>query len=324
MKKISIGILISFCLILLISCAAQAATVFKLAENQPEDYPTTIGDKAFAKMVEEKTGGRIKIEVYAGGVLGDEKSVIEAIQMGGLDFARVNAQPLSDFDKDLMVLSLPYLFRDSAHLWKVLNGAIGQQFLDSLQASRMVGLAFYDSGSRNFYNSKRAVALPSDLKGLKIRVQQSELMMGLVSALGASPTPMPYAEVYTGLQSGVIDGAENNWPSYYSTSHYEVAKHYTLDRHSMTPEVVIASKATWDKISPADQKIIREAARASQSVQIKAWKEYEDKSIAAIKAKGNTITEVKNLKAWQDAVEPIYKKFGANHTELIQKIRDTK
>lgn len=324
MKKISIGVLVSFCLMLLVAGMAQAATVLRLAENQPEDYPTTIGDKAFAKLVEEKTGGRIKIEVYAGGVLGDEKSVIEAIQMGGLDFARVNAQPLSDFDKELMILSLPYIFRDETHLWKVLNGEIGQKFLDSLQNSRMVGLAYYDSGSRSFYNSKRAVAVPADLKGLKIRVQQSELMMGLVSALGASPTPMPYAEVYTGLQSGVIDGAENNWPSYYSTSHYEVAKHYTLDRHSMTPEIVIASKVVWDKISPADQKIIREAARASQSVQIKAWKEYEEKAIAAVKAKGNTITEVKNFKAWQDAVEPIYKKFGADYGDTIKKIRDTK
>lgn len=315
--------MVMFCLVLA-SGIANAATTFRLAENQPEDYPTTIGDKAFAKMVEERTNGRIKIEVYAGGVLGDEKSVIEAIQMGGLDFARVNAQPLSDFDKELMVLSLPYLFRDANHLWTVLNGPIGQQFLDGLQKNRIVGLAYYDSGARSFYNSKRVVAVPADLKGLKIRVQQSELMMGLVTALGASPTPMPYAEVYTGLQSGVIDGAENNWPSYYSTSHYEVTKFYTLDRHSMTPEVLMASKVTWDKIAPEDQKIIRAAARESQDVQIKAWKEYEDKSIAAVKAKGNTITEVKDFKAWQDAVEPIYKKFGADFADTIQKIRDTK
>lgn len=304
--------------------AVSAAQVFKLAENQPEDYPTTIGDRAFAKMVDEKTNGEIKIDVYHGGQLGDEKSVIEAVQMGGIEFARVNAQPLSDFNSDLLVVSLPYLFRDSDHLWKVLDGPIGDELLKKLDANGMIGLAFYDSGSRSFYNSKREVKTPDDLKGLKIRVQQSKLMMGLVSALGASPTPMPYGEVYTGLQSGVIDGAENNWPSYYSTSHYEVAPFFTLDHHTRTPEVVIMSKAVWDKLTPEHQKIIRESARASQEIQKAAWKEYEQKSIEAVKAKGNTITEVSDLSKWQNAVKPLYPELAPGSDEIVKKIEATK
>jgi len=298
--------------------------VLKLAENQPEDYPTTIGDKEFAKIVEEKTNGRIKIDVYAGGQLGDEKSVIEAIQMGGIDFARVNAQPLSDFAKPLRVLSLPYLFDNSEHLWKVLDGPIGDELLDTLKDANMIGLAYYDSGARSFYNSKHEVKTPVDLKGLKIRVQQSELMVGLVEALGASATPMAYEEVYNGLQTGVIEGAENNWPSYYSTSHYEVAKYLTLDYHTMTPEVVIASKALWDKLSDEDKQIIKEAARASEEAQKKSWQEYEEKSIDAVKANGNVITEVTDLQAWQDAVQPLYDKFGADYKDLIDRIKAAK
>lgn len=310
----------------LMAGTAQAAIKMKMAENQPPDYPTTIGDKEFARLVKEKTNGRIEIEVFPGGVLGDEKSVIEAIQMGGIELARVNAQPLSDFSKSLRVLSLPYLFRDSAHLWKVLDGPIGDRLLNELANSRMMGLAYYDSGSRNFYNSKRPLKVPDDMKGLKIRVQQSELMMGLVSALGASPTPMPYGEVYTGLQSGVIDGAENNWPSYYSTSHYEVAKNFTLDHHSRTPELVIMSKVAWDKLSPEDQKIVKEAARQSEEIQKKAWADYEKKSTDAVKAAGNVITEVsaQDFPLWQKAVEPLYEKFGAEYKALIQEIKDVK
>ncbi|MCQ4762605.1 TRAP transporter substrate-binding protein [Cloacibacillus evryensis] len=320
--------LLAVCIMLslfVFTAAANAATTYKLAENQPPDYPTTVGDKEFARLVKEGTAGRIVIDVQPGGVLGDEKSVIEAVQMGGIAFARVNAQPLSDFYKPLMVFSLPFIFRDADHQWKVLDGKVGDEVLDGMKAARMVGLAYYDSGSRNIYNSKRAVKSPADLKGLKIRVQQSELMMDMIRALGASPTPMPYAEVYTGLQSGVIDGAENNWPSYYSTSHYEVAPYITLNGHTMTPEVVIVSKAIWDKLPAADQKVIKEAARKSEAVQKKAWAAYEAKSINAIKKSGkNTITQVPDKSAFQKAVQPLYNKYGAEFKDLIKKIQDTK
>lgn len=313
--------------VLAFSSMADAATTYKLAENQPPDYPTTIGDREFARLVKEGTKGEIVIDVQPGGVLGDEKSVIEAIQMGGIAFARVNAQPLADFYKPLSVFSLPFIFRSAKHQWAVLDGPVGDEVLNGMASARMVGLAYYDSGSRNIYNSKKVVKKPADLKGLKIRVQQSQLMMDMVKALGASPTPMPYGEVYTGLQSGVIDGAENNWPSYYSTSHYEVARYFTLDGHSMTPEVVMVSKAIWDKFTPAQQKIIKAAARKSEAIQKKAWKDYEAKSIAAIKKGGkNTITTLseKEKMAFQNAVEPLYDKYGAADKELIKKIKAVK
>lgn len=297
--------------------------VLKMADNQPADYPTVIGDKEFAKIVAEKTNGRIKIEVYPGGQLGDEKSVIEAVQMGGIELARVNAQPLSDFTKPLRVLSLPFVFRDADHLWKTLNGPVGEEILGSLQANKMVGLTYYDSGSRNFYNSKHEIKTPDDMKGLKIRVQQSELMMDMIKALGASPTPMAYGEVYSGLQSGVIDGAENNWPSYYSTSHYEVAKYFTLNGHTRTPEVVIMSKVAWDKLSKDDQKLIKEAAVASQKAQRESWTAYEKKSIDAVKAKGNTITTV-DIKPWQEAVKDVLTKHGKDVKGLLDKIAAVK
>lgn len=309
------------------STPVQAAVVYQLSDNQPGDYPTTIGDLKFAELVNQRTNGRIKIDVYHSAQLFDEKSAIETAQMGGLAFCRVNAQPLSDFTKVLGVLSLPYLFRDEVHLWKVLNGPVGEALLKEMEANGLVGLVYYDSGSRNFYNSKRVIKTPTDMKGLKIRVQQSKLMMGLVEGLGASATPMPYGEVYTGLQSGVIDGAENNWPSYYSTSHYEVARYFTLDHHTRTPEVLCVSKAVWDKFSTEDKKIIKQAALDSQAIQRKAWKEYEAKSIKAINASGkNTITELTDLSAWQKTAMPLYKTLdlGPKKDDYVRQIQAVK
>ncbi|MDR3230812.1 MAG: TRAP transporter substrate-binding protein [Synergistaceae bacterium] len=327
MKRLTgLFVLTVFC-VFAAGAAFAAPVVYQLSDNQPGDYPTTLGDNRFAELVKERTDGRIRIDVYHSAQLFDEKSAIEQAQLGGLAFCRVNAQPLSDFTPALGVLSLPYIFRDEDHLWKVLNGPIGAELLGEMEANGLVGLVYYDSGSRSFYNSKRAVASPADMKGLKIRVQQSKLMMGLVEALGASATPMPYGEVFTGLQSGVIEGAENNWPSYYSTSHYEVAKYFTLDHHTRTPEVLCVSKAIWDALSDEDKKIVRAAAVESQEVQRRAWKEYEAKSIKAITDGGkNVITEVKNLSEWQKAVEPVYSTIdlGPKRDEYIKKIQDVK
>lgn len=315
------------CGLALLAVPAFSGQVYELSDNQPPDYPTTVGDRKFAELVKERTDGRIVIDVYDSAQLFDEKSAIEAAQMGGLAFCRVNAQPLSDFTPALGVLSLPYIFRDEEHLWKVLNGPVGEEILGELQANKMVGLAYYDSGSRSFYNNKRAVKTPADMKGLKIRVQQSTLMMGMIKALGASATPMAYGEVFASLQSGVIDGAENNWPSYYSTSHYEVAPFYTLDEHTRTPEVLLVSKQVWDGFSPEDQKIIKEAAMESQKTQRESWKEYEKKSIEAITADGKvTVTKVDDYKPWQDAVKSLYDQIdlGPKKAEYVKKIGEVK
>lgn len=294
--------------------------VLKLAENQPEDYPTTIGAKKFAELVEEKTDGRYKVEVYAGGQLGDEKSVIEQVQLGSIDLARVNATPLTEFSDDIGVLALPYLFKDEESMWEILQGDIGNELLSSLEESQMMGLAFYDSGKRSFYNSVRPVEKPSDLEGLKIRVQQSEMVIDMVEALGASATPMAFEEVYSALQTGVIDGAENNFPSYYQTAHYEVANYYTLDGHSTVPEVLMSSSKLWNELNEEDKQAFKEAAAESISVQREAWAKLVEESKKKIKENGNEIIEIDDVTPWREAVQPVYDKYGKEYQQWIDKI----
>lgn len=300
--------------------------VLRYAENQSQDYPTTKGAYKFAELVKEKSNGRIEVEVYYGAQLGDEKSVIEQIQFGGIDFARVSLSPLAEFSKDLNVLQLPYLYRDSAHMWKVLESDIGQNLLKGLEKSGLVGLSWYDAGARNFYNSKREIKSVEDLKGLKIRVQESSLMMDMVKALGASPTPMAYGEVYSGLQTGVIDGAENNWPSYESTSHFEVAKYYVIDEHNRIPEPQIVSKKTMDKLSPEDQKIIKECALESAKLERQLWTEREKASEKKVRDAGSIITVLtpEARKGFQDAMKAFYDEHAKNYMDIVKKIQDMK
>ena len=297
--------------------------VLRYAENQAQDYPTTQAAYKFAEMVEQKTNGRIHIDVYHGGQLGDEKAVIEQLQFGAIDFTRVSLSPLSEFEKSLNVLQLPYLYKDAAQMWRVLEGDIGENFLKSVEKSGLIGLSWFDAGARNFYNSKKPVTKLDDLKGMKIRVQESQLMMGMVAALGASATPMAYGEVYSGLQTGVIDGAENNWPSYDSVSHYEVAKYYVLDEHTRVPEMQMVSKITWDKISPEDQKIIKECALESAKLERELWAAKEGASEEKVKAAGSVITELEpgEKEKFQAAMAPLYTQFGAGYEDLIQQIQ---
>ena len=300
--------------------------VLRYAENQVKDYPTTQAAQKFADLVKEKTNGRITVEVYDSGQLGDEKSVIEQIQFGGIDMSRVSLTPLSEFSRNLMALQLPYLYRDADHMWKVLDGDIGKDLLKSTEDSGIVGLSWYDAGARNFYDTQHEIKGLADMKGLKIRVQESSMMMDMVKALGANPTPMAYGEVYSALQTNVIDGAENNWPSYESTSHYEVAKYYVVDEHSRIPEMQIISKQTMDKLSPDDQKIIRECAAECAKYERQLWAEREKSSEEKVKAGGATITRLSDeaRAEFVKAVQPLYDQYGAEYKDLIQKIRDVK
>ncbi|SDF82699.1 TRAP transporter substrate-binding protein [Sporolituus thermophilus] len=296
-----------------------AKYTFRLAETHPPDYPTTLGDKKFAELVYERTNGRIKIEVFPSGQLGEEKAVIEQVQLGAIEFTRVSASPLAEFNKQLGVLSLPYIFDSDEHMWKFLSSDMGNKMLDGLETSKMKGLAYYSSGSRSFYARKPIKSL-DDLKGLKIRVQQSKINMDMISALGASATPMPYGEVFSALQTGVIDGAENNYPSYYSSNHYQVAKYYLLDRHQRVPEVLLVSKATWDKLSDEDKKIIKQAALDSVKTQRELWDKFEKEAEAKLRAAGVTITEVTDVKPWQAAVKPVIDKYGPEYKEVLEAI----
>lgn len=296
--------------------------VFTYAENQVEDYPTTQGAYKFAELISQKTNGRILINVQANGVLGDEKSVCEQLQFGGIDFMRISLSPLSEFVPKLNVLQLPYLYRDADHMWQVLDGDIGKDFMNSLEGSNLVPLSWYDAGARNFYNSVRPIKKLEDMKGLRIRVQESDMMVGMVEALGASPTPMSYAEVYSALQTGVIDGAENNWPSYESTNHYEVAKYYTIDEHNRVPELQLCSKPTWDKLSFEDQEIIKECAMESAEYERKLWLEREKASEEKVRLAGCEITELspEEKQKFQDAVKPMYEKYCSDYMDIIDAI----
>lgn len=299
----------------------EKAITLRLADNHPDDYPTVIGDKKFAELVEEKTDGRYKVDVFSGGQLGEEKSVVEQLQLGSIDLTRVNSIPLTEFSDDIGVLSLPYLFEDEESKWEHLTGDLGQELLDTFEGSNLIGLAFYDSGERSIYNSKKLVKNPEDLKGLKIRVQPSDLSINIFEAFGASASPMEYGEVYSAIQTGVLDGAENNFPSYYTSNHFEIANYFTVNEYSGPPEVLLASQSLWDKLSDEDKKAFQEAALESVEYQREAWAELEAESKEAILENGNEIYEVTDFGPWRDAVEPIYEKYGSRYQEWIDKLQ---
>jgi tripartite ATP-independent transporter DctP family solute receptor len=329
-KWIILGILAVFLVTLLATgCdsgpkapAAPSQIILKAADIQPEDYPTTMGMKYMAKLLDERTNGRIKVQVYGGAQLGQEKETIEMTQAGTIAFNRINAAPLVSFSPAMGVYSMPYLFRDEDHLWKVLEGPVGKGLLKGMETSNLVGLAYYDNGTRSFYTRGKPIKALADIKGMKIRVQQSKIFVELVNTLGASATPMNYGEVYSGLQTGIIDGAENNAPSFWTSKHYEVAKYYSLDEHSRLPEVLLMSKKVWDGLSPADQKLIAQAAQDSVAEQRKLWNAFDQKSMSELIAHGTVI--IKPDKApFQKAVLPVYAKYP-EYKELISQIQAVK
>lgn len=296
---------------------------FRLADNQPADYPTVIGDEKFAELVEERTDGRIKIEVFPSAQLGDEKSVLEQVQLGAIEFTRINANPLVEFNKDFSVLALPYVFESEEHLWNFLESQKATELLDGLEQSKMKGLAYYDSGSRSFYSTEKLKSM-KDLKGLKIRVQQSEINIDFLSALGTSATPMPYGEVFSALQTGIIDGAENNLPSLDSSNHYQEAKHVLLDHHQRTPEVLLMSDAAWDKLDKEDQEIVKQAALDSVETQKEEWAKWEERSEKKLKEEGVTFTEVKDMKPYQEAVKPVVEEYSKDYQDIMKAIEEAR
>jgi len=301
---------------------AQQQIVLKAADAQPEGYPTVEGLRYMGELLSNWTNGRIKIEVYAGGLLGGEKDEIELAQMGALDIIRVSTAPVVEVYPKIAILSLPYLYENSEHMWKVLNSDIGQSILDELKPYGLVGLNYMDAGARSFYTTKREIHSPEDLRGMKIRVQESEIMMDTVRALGGSSIPMAYGEVYTALQTGTIDGAENNPPSYYTSSHYEVAGYYTLDEHQRVPEITMMSLSTWNRLSPEDQRLVKKAAKEAQEKEIELWRSYETECLEKLKDAGVKIIELKpeERKAFEEAVQPVYEKY-AMHSNTIADIR---
>jgi tripartite ATP-independent transporter DctP family solute receptor len=287
---------------------ANAETVLRSADTHPDGYPTVDAVKYMGELIKERTKGAYAIEVYHSAQLGEEKDTIEQTQAGVLDLNRVSMGPFNGIVPETAVPSLPYIFRSVEHMRHVMDGPIGEQILKAFEAHNLVGLAFYDSGARSFYNTKKDITSIADLKGMKFRVIQSDVFVDMVNALGANATPMAYGEVYSALETGVIDGAENNWPSFESAKHFEVAKHYTLDQHQIVPEVLVMSKASWDKLSPEDQAIVRQAAKDSVVKMRELWDAQEKKSRDIVEKAGVKVSEI-DKQPLIDAMKPVYEKY---------------
>ncbi len=304
---------------------AAAQTVLRSTDIHPTDYPTVEAVRHISKLLEERTKGRIKINVFHSAQLGNEKDTIEQTRFGVIDLNRINMAPFNNLIPATNVPSLPFIFRSVEHMRKVMDGPIGDSILKEFEKHDLVGLAFYDSGSRSFYNSKRPINTPADMKGMKIRVQQSDMFVALVSALGANATPMAFGEVYSALQTGVIDGAENNWPSYESTKHFEVSKFYSLTEHSLSPEVLVMSKRSFDKLSKEDQEIMKAAAKESVAKMRELWDAREKASEAKVKAGGAVINAVEK-QLFIDAMKPVYDRFVTDPAlkDLVAKIQAVK
>lgn len=315
---------VAFAAMLATSAQAQNVTL-RSTDIHPDGYPTIEAVKFMSAELEKSSAGRIKIQVFHSAQLGQEKDTIDQTRFGVIDMNRINMAPFNNLIPATNVPSLPFIFRSVDHMRKVMDGPIGDSLLKEFEKHDLVGLAFYDSGSRSFYNSKRPINTPADMKGLKIRVQQSDMFVSLVSALGANATPMNFGEVYSGLQTGVIDGAENNWPSYESTRHFEVSKFYSLTEHSLSPEVLVMSKKSFDKFSPADQALIRAAAKASVAKMRELWDAREKASEAKVKAGGAQVNSVQK-QPFIDAMKPVYDKFvtDAKLKEMVAAIQAVK
>jgi len=300
---------------------AQVVTL-RAADVHPDGYPTIEGVKFMGKLVEERTSGRIKIQMFHSRQLGDEKDTLEQTRFGVIDITRVNTAPLNNLVPETLVVGLPFVFRDTAHMHKVMDGPIGEDIGKATLNHGLVTLCYYDSGARSFYTRARPVPTPAELKGLKVRVQQSDMWVALMRAFGANATPLPYGEVYSALQTGVVDGAENNIPSYVTARHYEVAKFYTRTEHSLSPEILAMSKRSFDKLSKADQDIIRQAAGESVPEMRKRWFAMEDTAAKQATEGGSTIVPA-DKKAYEALVQPVYDQFvkDAKLKALVERIR---
>ena len=323
MKKLFLVLLTA---LLLCGCSARTAApeyVLTYAENQPMDYPTTLGAKYFARLVEKRTGGRILVDVIWDGKMGTQKEALEQLAFGGIDFARVSLSSISDELPVLNVLQLPFLYEDADHMWRILDGPIGDEFMEVFQQAGVVGLSWYDSGARSFY-ATTPIRSAADLEGLTIRVQDSQMMKDMIALLGATPSTVAYSDVYAAIQTGKIDGAENNWISYESQGHYQLAPYYTLDQHARVPEIQLVSATLWAELSEEDRAIILECARESALYERKLWTQREDEARRDVLSAGTQTIELdeESLRELKALVEPLYQQYCGEYLDLIDQIRN--
>lgn len=311
--------------LLLSAPALSLAQTMKAADVHPTGYPTVVAVEAMGKKLEAATQGRIKFQMFPGSVLGGEKEMIEQTQVGAIQILRTSLGPVGPVVPEVNVFNMPFVFRNVPHMRAVIDGPIGQELLDKISASpaRMVGLAWMDGGSRSLY-TKKPVRKPEDLKGQKIRMMGNPLFVDTMNAMGGNGIAMGFGEVFTAIQTGVVDGAENNPPSFFSTNHHKAgAKFYTQTNHLIIPEILVMSKVAWDKLTPADQALVKKTAREAQMEQRTLWDKAVGESTAKLKADGVEFIEMDN-KAFFDATAPVRAKYGAQFADLMKRIAEVK
>lgn len=310
------------CLLSLTGCTDLSGTkTIKLAHGLNTDHPVHQGMERMGELLAQKSGGKLTLEIYPSQQLGTERECLELLQIGSLGMTKVSSSVLENFAPNMKVLGLPYLFRDREHAYRVFDGEMGRALLLDGERFWLRGLAYLDAGQRSFYTKNRPVNTPDDLKGLKIRVQESPVAMGMVRSLGAAPTPISWGELYTALQQGIVDGAENNPPSFFTSGHYEVCKYYSLNEHTAVPDVLLISTIAWGRLAPQEQQWLQAAADEAAVYQRELWQAAEqqaldevqkagveiirpDKSLFA--AKTQTVLEsYKNEPALRDLIEKI-------------------
>ncbi len=294
----------------------------KLAHSLDTSHPVHHAMLFMAERVKEKSGGKLTLEVYPNAQLGSERECLELLQIGSIGMTKVSAAVMESFSPDFKVLSIPYIFKDKEHYYRVLDGSIGQDLLTKGEKYWLRGLAYYDAGSRSFYSVNKPIDEPGDLQGMKIRVQDSPTAINMVRSFGGAATPISWGELYTALQQGVVDGAENNSPSFYLSRHYEVCKYYSLNEHTMVPDILLISTIVWDRLTPQEQQWIEEAAEESVVVQRKLWAEAEAEALEAVIKAGVTVSTPPK-EPFAEKVEQMYEAFKDEPViySIMQKIQ---
>jgi len=311
-------------LLVFVGCKSDSdVKTIKLGHGLDISHPVHKSMAYMADKVAEKSDGKLAIQIYPSQQLGTERELVELLQIGSVGITKVSASVLENFAPSYRVFSIPFIFRDDEHRFNVLEGDIGTEILDDGREFWFHGLCFYDAGSRSFYTKDKPIHTPEDLRGQKIRVMQSQTAINMVEALGGSATPIAFGELYTALQQGVVDGAENNPPSFYTSRHYEVSKYYTINEHSAVPDVLIISTHVWDNLTPEEQQIVKEAADESAEYQKELWKIASDEALQKVEAAGvEIIYPDKSL--FQEKVESLYEEYGADPVlnDLIVRIQN--
>ena len=301
----------------------QKVHVLKLAHVLDVTHPVHKGMVYMAEKVAQKSGGLMRVVIYPSGQLGAERDLIELLQIGSLAMTKVSTAPLEAFVPEMKIFGIPYVFRDEAHRWQVLNSAVGKKLLLAGEKYFLRGMCYYDAGSRSFYTKERPINSPSDLQGLKIRVMKSITSVKMVQSLGGSATPIPWGELYTALQQGVVDGAENNPPSFYLSRHYEVCKYYSIDEHTAVPDILLMSTVVWESLIPQEQEWLQEAVDESVEYQKILWKEACDEALREVQKAGVQII-YPDKTPFLEAVKEMHQSYkGTAIYDLIQEIQQS-